>query len=242
MDPQIMNEFLEAGPELVFARDGLGMFAGCRRDFLEELDRYVQEDNKTAAGGEAADAPSLEFLRRLTQYESRTGLPNQILFYDRMHVAVAAAKRERHRLGVLIIDLDGYQKLIAALGAGTSDRLLREVAERLVGTFRKADTIASPGGGLFLMILPEIVRIEDGLVVARKIVDAFRKPFLADGPAVSLTASVGMAVFPDHGESARLVVQCAGDALRTAEVSGGNRFHIYRRDSGVDAAGDRLPP
>jgi len=222
----LVEELIGSSPHYVFRRDQEGRFARYRKTFLEELER---ED---AAGlekllSEDGPPPSPETVRRMTQYEGETGLPNQTVFYDRLALAIAAARRERHRVAVLVIDaIPG----VARRGVGTDDgkgQILKEIASLLKAAFRSSDTVATPGDGLFFMILPQVLRIEDTLAVARKLLQLFGKDPLAAGFPDPSCIAVGIAVYPDHGENGRLIVEKAGHALRQAELQGGNSFVIF---------------
>ncbi len=222
------EEFLGSSPHHVFARDQEGRFARYRRTFLEELGRDDADLEKLQQ--ESVSPPSPEAVRRMTQYDGETGIPNQMVFYDRLSLALAAARRERHRLAVLVIDaLPGEARHVAGTENGKS-RILKEIASLLKGAFRSSDTVATPGDGLFFMILPQVVRLEDTLVVARKILRVFGNDPLAAQLSDPWRIAVGIAVYPDHGENGRIIVEKAGYALREAELQGGNNFVVFGQD------------
>ena len=221
----VVEELIGSSPHHVFARDQEGRFAGYRTTFLEELERDAADLEQLLR--EDVSPPSPEAVRRMTQYEGETGLPNQTIFYDRLALALAAARRERHRVAVLVIDAIPGK---ARRGVGTDDgkgQILKEIASLLKAAFRSSDTVATPGDGLFFMILPQVVRIEDSLVVARKIIQLFGKDPLVAGFPDPWRIAVGIAVYPDHGENGRLIVEKAGHALREAELQGGNSFVVF---------------
>lgn len=222
-----LEELIGSSPQHVFTRDQEGRFAAYRKTFLDELARDAAGLEKLLR--ENASPPSPEAIRRMTQYEGETGLPNQTVFYDRLALALAAARRERHRAAVLVVDAIPGE---ARRDAGTEDGkglILKEIASLLKGAFRSSDTVATPGDGLFFMILPQVLRIEDTLVVARKILLVCKGPCVAALPDLWRIA-VGIAVYPDHGEDGRSLVEKAGHALREAELQGGNSFVVFGQD------------
>ncbi len=171
-----------------------------------------------------------EKLRRNAIHDHLTELPNRSLFFDRLNIALAQAQREAHRLAVLMLDLDEFKKVNDTWGHTIGDKLLQSVAYRLIHMFRKSDTIARLGGDEFVLLLPEIPHVEVAKNVAERIILSFKKPFAFEGLAVSITASIGISLFPDDGEDADTLTRNADIAMYRAKEDGKNRFHLYSPD------------
>jgi diguanylate cyclase (GGDEF)-like protein/PAS domain S-box-containing protein len=195
-------------------RDAKGKRAGLR-NFI----RDVTEQRKAE-----------ETIRRLAYHDSLTGLPNRLLVSDRLNMAIARAKRHRQYLAVLMLDLDKFKDVNDTLGHHMGDRLLQDVGERLTGFLRKGDTIARMGGDEFLILLPEIKKIDDSIMIARKVVDAFQSPFIIDGHEIHITTSVGIAIYPDSSEDADTLVKHADIAMYKVKDSGRNNYRIFVQD------------
>ncbi len=168
-----------------------------------------------------------ERIRQLAYHDILTGLPNRALFNDRLQTAIAQASRTSRKIAIMMLDLDKFKQINDTLGHPMGDVLLKGVAERLRELLRKSDTIARMGGDEFMILLPEIERVEASAVVAWKIVEAFKNPFQLDTCEVNTTTSIGIAIFPDNGENADVLIRNADIALYQAKGSGGNRVVSY---------------
>jgi diguanylate cyclase (GGDEF)-like protein/PAS domain S-box-containing protein len=171
-----------------------------------------------------------EKLRYNAIHDHLTELPNRFLFFDRLNMALAHAQRDIHKLGVLMLDLDEFKKVNDTWGHNIGDKLLRSVAHRLIHMFRKGDTIARLGGDEFVLLLPEIPQAEVAKNVAERVLFSFQKPFEFDGLKISITASIGIAVFPDDGEDADIIIRNADIAMYRAKDEGRNTYHQYSRE------------
>lgn len=171
-----------------------------------------------------------EKLRYNAVHDHLTELPNRFLFFDRLNVALAHAQRDIHKLAALMLDLDEFKKVNDTWGHNIGDKLLQSVAYRLIHMFRKSDTIARFGGDEFVLLLPEISQAEVAKNVAERILHSFHKPFEFDGLKISITASIGIAIFPDDGEDADTVIRNADIAMYQAKDEGRNRYHQYNRE------------
>lgn len=171
-----------------------------------------------------------EKLRYNAVHDHLTELPNRFLFFDRLNVALAHAQRDIHKLAALMLDLDEFKKVNDTWGHNIGDKLLHSVAYRLIHMFRKSDTIARLGGDEFVLLLPEISQAEVAKNVAERILHSFHKPFEFDGLKISITASIGIAIFPDDGEDADTVIRNADIAMYQAKDEGRNRYHQYSRE------------
>ncbi|HRV42617.1 MAG TPA: GGDEF domain-containing protein [Syntrophales bacterium] len=224
MEDLLKDLLLGEVPRRVFKRDDSGRFEGYQEEFLAELAGMRGDVASRIAAWSPAARDPWEELRRLACFDPRTGLPNQILFFDRLEVSLARARRERERLAVLAVD--------ARIGPDDEvgeDSLFCQAARRLSRTLRRAETLATPGDGLFLVVITGIVGRKDAVTVTERILAALEEP-LPDGRRPCPEAAVGVALFPDHGEDARSLVENAGEALRRLELRGGGGYLVYRKE------------
>jgi diguanylate cyclase (GGDEF)-like protein len=179
-------------------------------------------------------------LRTLAFRDSLTGLANRVLFDDRLQRAVQRVDEAGRtcRLAVLFVDLDGFKPVNDSWGHGQGDELLRQAAERLRLVARQGDTLARVGGDEFVLLIEDADPPADCLAPAQRIVDALGEPFDIGGHALSLSASVGVVVYPDHGDASRLLAR-ADAAMYAAKHGGGNCCSLFepRMDGN---AGDQL--
>ena len=173
---------------------------------------------------------SQSHLYRLAHHDTLTGLPNRLLFRDRFAQAVVKAQRRRGRVAVLFLDLDRFKAINDTLGHDVGDALLVQVAGRLQRQCRQSDTVARLGGDEFVFLLDDIAQAEDAAVVAAKILDGLVRPVLAAGHEIGVATSIGIALYPDHGQTVDAVIKCADQALYAAKEQGRGRFLLYRED------------
>ncbi len=195
-------------------------------DFLdkEELDTVRLDRCLRFAIARSQDLARLD---RLAQYDELTGLANRALFRDRLDKALAAARRHRSLVGVVLLDLNGFKAVNDRLGHAAGDALLRQVGERLRATLRETDTVARLGGDEFAMVFEDLRRAEDAAIVGRKILDAVAPAFNFDREPVRISASIGMVLYPRDGDTAEQLIERADAAMYRAKREGGNlcRFH-----------------
>jgi diguanylate cyclase (GGDEF)-like protein/PAS domain S-box-containing protein len=165
----------------------------------------------------------------MAHHDSLTGLPNRFLFDDRLAHAIAHAIRTQQRCVLLFLDLDGFKVINDTLGHAIGDELLREVGRRLLHALRDSDTIARLGGDEYV-ILAGGVETRDAAALARKILALLRQPFDVAGKRLSITGSVGIAVYPDNGDNGQALMRAADMAMYTAKSDGRDRFHFYADD------------
>lgn len=156
-----------------------------------------------------------------------TGLPNRALFDDRVQAALAAAQRDQTHLGLMFIDLDQFKPVNDRFGHRVGDLLLIEVANRIRAAVRESDTPARIGGDEFVVLLRNILQADDALMVAEKIRLALQAPFTVESHALSISASIGIALYPEHGAEAVELARHADEAMYHAKVSGSNRVSLY---------------
>jgi diguanylate cyclase (GGDEF)-like protein len=165
-------------------------------------------------------------LYRLAHHDALTGLPNRLLFIDRLGQAMAQANRNERLVAVMLLDLDRFKAINDTLGHTMGDLLLRNVAELLVSCVREDDTVARLGGDEFTIMLPEIQYIQDAATVAQKILDAFTQPFFLDGHELFIGTSIGIALYP-FNEDLNLLLRDADIAMYEVKQQGGNNYQFY---------------
>lgn len=166
-------------------------------------------------------------LKRLALHDPLTTLPNRLLLEDRIEQAVAHAGRGKHHCAVLFVDLDRFKMVNDSLGHFVGDELLRAVAARLQGLVRGEDTVSRLGGDEFVLLLREVADIEDASSVAAKIIEALREPFRVHEQELYVTPSIGVSVFPVHGDKAQMLITRADAAMYNAKQAGRNNYQVF---------------
>ncbi len=172
-------------------------------------------------------------------YDAVTGLPNRVLFGERLNRALKTLARTRRRLAVLFLDLDRFKVVNDSLGHETGDRLLVEVAVRLRASLRPGDIAARFGGDEFVVLLEDVTSADDATTVAQRIADTLSAPFHLAGRAVSVTASVGIVIGGDPQESPDDILRKADVAMYRAKNGGKARYQLFS-ESLSHAAMDEL--
>lgn len=165
-------------------------------------------------------------IQRMAYYDHLTGLPNRILFSDRLTQAIALSKGTQKLIGVMFIDLDLFKSVNDTIGHEGGDQLLREVAQRLSGAIRKSDTLSRFGGDEFLIIINQIQREEDLHKISQTIISLFEEPFLVHHHEFFITASAGVAFYPIDGDDTSTLIKYADIALYRAKEQGKNQYML----------------
>ena len=169
-----------------------------------------------------------EHMRYLAHHDLLTDLPNRSLFTDRLRQALAQAKRDKAHLAMMFIDLDQFKLINDTHGHDVGDLLLRRTAESLLDCLRKTDTAARIGGDEFVVLLPNIEDGQDALVIAEKILQAISQPFEVAGKNLPVSASIGVAVYPEHGLDEKRLLINADIAMYHAKKCGRNMIKLYQ--------------
>jgi diguanylate cyclase (GGDEF)-like protein/PAS domain S-box-containing protein len=160
-------------------------------------------------------------------YDSLTGLPNRLLFRDRLVNSLAAARRNRVGVAVMYLDVDHFKLVNDGLGHSFGDLLLADIARRLYDSLRASDTISRIGGDEFSILLPEVSGADAVASVARKILESLAKPFRVDRHELFVTASIGISCYPNDGDDAETLLRCADAAMYRAKELGRNQAQLF---------------
>jgi diguanylate cyclase (GGDEF)-like protein len=164
---------------------------------------------------------------RLANYDKLTGLPNRSMFHERLEHEIRRAHRSEKKLALLFLDLDGFKEVNDTLGHDVGDLLLQQVSNRLANCVRESDTIARLGGDEFIIILNDVGDTNVVGIVAQKIIDALAAPFTLRSQTVYVSASVGVTLYPDDGETNEVLLKNADQAMYAAKKEGRNRYCYF---------------
>jgi len=168
-----------------------------------------------------------EVVWRRANYDELTGLPNRRLFTDRLKQTLGRAARHSNCMAVLFIDLDGFKPVNDLYGHQTGDELLKQVATRMDLCLREEDTVARQGGDEFVVLLATILSEREALAVAEKLLAALHSPFQIEGHTINIGASIGVALFPQHGDTAEILIGNADSAMYAAKEAGRHTVRLY---------------
>ena len=168
-------------------------------------------------------------------YDELTGLPNRVLFRDRLGQAIARAKREDQLVGVVFFDLDHFKRVNDTLGHYAGDQLLLGASSRLKEILRESDTVARPGGDEFMVILGSIRHVDEITNIVTNLLQSLEKPFLIDGQEAFVSASAGIAIYPFDDSGIDNLVKDADTAMFRAKAQGGNSYRYFQAEMNANA-------
>lgn len=169
-------------------------------------------------------------LHHLAYYDSLTGLPNRLLFNDRLHQAVAESKRRGNFIALMLLDIDRFKNVNDTMGHDAGDKLLREISSRLQIGMRESDTIARLGGDEFTVIFPDLTDVQDVVRMAQNILHRLSLPLLIDGHEIFTSASIGITLYPHDTINEDALVKFADSAMYHAKAQGRNNYQFYSSD------------
>lgn len=169
-------------------------------------------------------------MSHLAHHDFLTGLPNRMLFNDRLSQAISLSARQKKQLAVMFVDLDHFKKVNDSLGHSVGDRLLQSVANRLISCVRRTDTVSRLGGDEFVVLLSQVEHEEDAAFSARKILRVLATPHTIDSKSLHLSASIGVSTYPSDGVSAADLMKRADTAMYEAKQRGRNIYKFYKSD------------
>ncbi len=176
-----------------------------------------------------------ETIRRQAYYDVLTNLPNRTLFKDRLEQAMKNSHRNKQMLAVIVLDLDRFKNINETLGHLLGDKLLVAVSERLLGVLGENETIARFGGDEFTLLMPQVNKVEEATDHAQKIIELLMTPFKLNEHELHVTTSIGIAFYPDDGESSELLMKNAETAMYRAKDQGRNNYQLYASGMNVSA-------
>ncbi len=206
--------------------------------FTSTLDARIQSKTSRLAGSLKVANAQLqtvnEELRQRAFLDPLTGLPNRLLFEDRLTHALQRSERAEERItgrnaekiAVLFVDLDGFKPVNDSLGHAAGDQMLKEVALRLRVAARDSDTVARIGGDEFVLLMEDVASLADCVSLARRLVEVLARPFEIASRQIEISGSVGVVVYPDHGHKDKLVAH-ADAAMYAAKRAGGNTYALF---------------
>ncbi|MBI5748554.1 MAG: diguanylate cyclase [Nitrospinae bacterium] len=168
-----------------------------------------------------------EKIKYQAYHDTLTGLPNRLLFYDRLSVALSNAKRGKGILAVIFLDIDGFKPVNDTFGHDAGDILLQSITKRLMNCIRQGDTVARIGGDEFTLILPQVTQKEEVDEIARRLIDTIKESYLINKHKLYITASIGISFYPDDGEDMQTLMKKADIAMYSAKEKGKNNYQFY---------------
>jgi len=169
-------------------------------------------------------------LERLAHHDALTGLPNRLLFLDRLRQAIKKAHREHNQLAVLFVDLDRFKQINDSLGHTMGDAVLQTVARRLQGCLREEDVVARLGGDEFTIIMGSLHKPQHAMAMAQKLIRSVQHPVSHEDHELYISASVGISLYPQDGQNAEILLQNADAAMYKAKHEGRRNFQFYTAD------------
>jgi diguanylate cyclase (GGDEF)-like protein/PAS domain S-box-containing protein len=218
---------LISGPWTHILHDG-------RRIQVEVSSHSIQFEGKTCRFSLVQDVTERQQLHlqllHQANHDMLTGLPNRLLLLDRMEQALASASRRQRKAAVICMDIDRFKQINDTYGHNIGDICLRQVAERLKSRLRSMDTVARSGGEEFTIIAGDLATMADAEIIAEDLLGALRKTLVADQYPIDLTASFGIALYPDHGTDSASLWRSADAAMYRVKRSGGNQYVFVSRE------------
>lgn len=225
-----LNAFTEIDIQSIRVIAGLIGYAVGQHILQESTQKLSQQ--KTHA---LEDLRKLEKkIKHITHHDFLTGLPNQNSFNDQLDVMLTKAKRKKHLLALMYLDIDNFKNVNDNMGHAIGDKLLHAFANRLKQCLRSSDLVARFGGDEFILLLDDIKEVQDAMVISNKILQAMRQPFNLGNKSLNITTSIGIAFLRDFEISADDFIKQADQALYISKNSGRNTFYIYDNDLTVE--------
>ena len=168
-----------------------------------------------------------QMIQYQAHHDALTGLPNRVLFADRLEQGIKKAKRNHSGMALFFIDLDKFKNINDSLGHGVGDSVLIAVSKRLEGIIRKEDTLARLSGDEFTIIIEDLAHPEDASVLANKVLSALAEPMYIDDHMLYVAASIGISLYPKDAKDAQFLLKYADTAMYKAKEEGRNNFQFY---------------
>jgi diguanylate cyclase (GGDEF)-like protein/PAS domain S-box-containing protein len=175
-------------------------------------------------------------IRYQATHDLLTGLPNRLMYDEKLAIALAQAAKHEKQLAVMFLDLDRFKLINDTLGHAAGDLLLKAFAKRIAASLREEDTLARWAGDEFTLILPNIHGVDEAIAIAERIMEALKPDFDLEGHTLRVTSSIGIAVYPDHGHDSETLLKNADAALYRVKEAGRNGYSLYNSAINSDAS------
>jgi diguanylate cyclase (GGDEF)-like protein/PAS domain S-box-containing protein len=175
-------------------------------------------------------------IRYQATHDLLTGLPNRLMYDEKLTIALAQAAKHEKQLAVMFLDLDRFKLINDTLGHAAGDLLLKGFAQRIAVSLREEDTLARWAGDEFTLILPNIHGAEEAMAIADRVMDALKLDFDLEGHTLRVTSSIGIALYPDHGHDGETLLKNADAALYRVKEAGRNGYSLYNSTINSDAS------
>lgn len=232
---------IKSGASIPILRNGhaIGVIFLCakeKRAFDEETVKLLERISENLVFGmqireqEEEREATEERIRYLATHDSLTGLPNRHLYGELLELAVSVARRNQQKLAILFIDLDRFKLVNDSLGHAAGDTLLKDMSKRFRSVLRASDVLARLGGDEFVVLLHNVKEIEGVETVARKLADATKKPLTIMDQECWVSASIGISIYPEHGDNQQILMKNADTAMYQAKEKGKNTFEVFEHN------------
>jgi len=246
---RLLREAIKTFPDALAVRGADGRVIACsdaytrlggphnKEEFQAADGRWLRRSVSALEGGGAiellADVTELrraeQAMRFLAYHDTLTGLPNRRLLDDRLRQAIRLAQRRDRRVATLLVHLDDFRQVVETLDQAAADAVLREVAERLAGCVRKADTLARTGADEFAVVVSDLRDDTDCRIVAEKVLETLGAEFRVGARRGRLAASVGISLYPSDGDDGEALLRSADAATSRAKQLGRNQIRFFGR-------------
>lgn len=169
-----------------------------------------------------------EMLKYQATFDNLTNLPNRLYAVNKLERAISKSHINNQKLAVLFLDLDEFKQINDSLGHAVGDLLLKALSERFLSMIRQTDTIARLGGDGFMMILENIMQDKDAESIAKKCREICSQPFVIESQELSVSTSIGIAIYPDHGKDAKTLMRNADTAMYQSKIRGKNNWTVFQ--------------
>jgi diguanylate cyclase (GGDEF)-like protein len=169
-----------------------------------------------------------DVIKHAAYHDCLTGLPSRTLFSDRFTISISKSMRDGHKAALMMLDLDHFKEINDSYGHDAGDELLKEFSSRLINTVRQTDTVCRLGGDEFALLMSDVTGKEIIEEVALRMLKTMRKPFTIQRSEKIITASMGIAIYPEDGENIETLIKHADVAMYEVKKSGGNNYRYYQ--------------
>lgn len=232
-DLSAMLRMVKEAPERYHKSESESMRKDGERVWIAWTAKAIRDHSGTvtgilAAGQDITDRKRMEeAIWHQAYHDILTDLPNRMLFIDHLNLALTQARRHRHMMAVMFLDLDRFKSINDSLGHAIGDQLLKAVAYRLNNYLREGDTVARIGGDEYTVLLPQVSHEEDVMTIAQKIISAFQHLFTVNHHELHITASIGISLYPGDGDDVDTLLKNADIAMYHAKEQGRNNYQFY---------------